>query len=107
MAWQTAVKFVTVKPPAAAAWTWSQPYLHSPQLATTPDTKHQSAPDQHGRSGDHGTRTAGGGLELGIRERQSQKDGEAAVPEPLVELRIDHEPVPPGDTGNRLRGRRA
>ena len=46
-------------------------------------------------------------MELGIRERQSQKDGEAAVPEPLVELRIDHEPVPPGDAGNRLRGRRA
>ena len=36
----------------------------SPKLVTTPYSKHQSAPDQHGQSVEHGPRRVWGGVEL-------------------------------------------
>ena len=53
--------------------------LAAPKLVTTSDCKHQLAPDQHGRQGDHGTRTAWGGVELRMGETRSEDDVEVAV----------------------------
>ena len=95
-------------------------------MATTPDASTSQRPISTGdpETVAHGQRGSGwsegkksratvpGGV--GIHERpkrdkeiKGENDGDAAVPEPLVELRVDHEPVPTGDAGNRLRGRRA
>ena len=52
----------------------------APQIATTSDTKHQSAPDQHGPQVEHGRQRVRGGVELRNAREMVTNNVEVAVP---------------------------
>ena len=51
----------------------------SPKLATTADSKHQSAPDQHGHEVERSTRRVWGAVELRSARKLAQNDVEGIV----------------------------